>query len=274
LSEAAGAAELAFGAWAPTALQRAIIAASRGSFLRRGLYRKRIAPLLMALRSGPIDATLGQARFRFDLRDNTTDSSALLNPGYDAEEIAFLAGAAAGGIFLDIGANTGFYALTMAQRLGSGGRVVAIEPEPRALARLTFNVALNPDLRIDIVPLAVGASAGTVRFRTFANLGYGHIDSDGDIQVPMMPLVDVLQSRDVHRIGATKIDVEGIEDQVLIPFFDAAPPSFWPRRVVIEHLWRKKWKTDCILRMAALGYREVARQRSNTMLALGKETAA
>lgn len=266
---AAAATELAFGAWAPTAVQRAIITASRGSFLRRGFYRKRIAPLLMALRSGPIDGTLGRARFRFDIRDNTTDSSALLNPGYDAEEIAFLdGGTGPGRVFVDIGANTGFYAIAMAERLGAGSLVLAIEPEPRALARLTFNVALNPELGIDIVPLAVGAAAGSVRFRTFANLGYGHIDAEGDIQVPMMPLFDVLHSRGVPQIDATKIDVEGIEDQVLLPFFDTAPPSHWPKRVVIEHLWREKWKTDCILRMTALGYREVARQRSNTMLML------
>jgi FkbM family methyltransferase len=263
------AAELPFGAWAPTAVQRAVIVAARGSFLRRGFYRKHIAPLLMRLRPGPIDWTTGAARFRFDVRDNTTDSSALLNPGYDAEELAFLAGAGEGSTFVDIGANTGFYAITMAGKLGPRGRVVAIEPEPRALARLTWNVGLNPALRIAVVPTAVGATISSVRFRTFGNLGYGHVDPEGDIAVSMKPFLDVVREQGLAAIDAMKIDVEGFEDQVLIPFFDAAPPELRPRRVVIEHLWRDKWRTDCIARMLSLGYREAARQRSNTMLALG-----
>ena len=56
------------------------------------------------------------------------------------------------------------------------------------------------------------------------------------------------------------------EDRALIPFFKEAPPSLWPRAVVIEHLSRDEWQQDCVADMIARGYREAGRTRSNTLL--------
>ena len=53
---------------------------------------------------------------------------------------------------------------------------------------------------------------------------------------------------------------------MLTGFFREAPPSLWPRAVVIEHLSRNEWQDDCIADMRARGYAETGRTRSNTLL--------
>src|SRR6185312_2212887 len=86
------------------------------------------------------------------------------------------------------------------------------------------------------------------------------------IKVPSLRLQRVLDESGVTKVDALKIDIEGFEDSVLTGFFNEAPPSLWPRAVVIEHLSRNEWQQDCIADMVARGYREVGKTRSNTFL--------
>lgn len=51
-----------------------------------------------------------------------------------------------GDTLVDVGANTGYFALLGAALVGSRGRVVAVEACPRTHERLLTNVALNPEL--------------------------------------------------------------------------------------------------------------------------------
>ena len=58
-------------------------------------------------------------------------------------------------VFIDIGANTGHYALSLAKR--GFTRIIAIEPNPPTLELLNFNVSINDfDEIITIVPLCIG----------------------------------------------------------------------------------------------------------------------
>jgi hypothetical protein len=95
------------------------------------------------------------------------------------------------------------------------------------------------------------------------------IPSTEAIKVPSLRLARILGEAGVSAVDALKIDIEGFEDRALIPFFSEAPPSLWPRAVVIEHLSRDEWQQDCIADMIARGYREVGRTRSNTLLKRG-----
>ncbi len=76
----------------------------------------------------------------------------------------------------------------------------------------------------------------------------------------------ILEEAGVSRVDALKIDVEGFEDRVLTGFFKQAPPSLWPRAVVIEHLSKNEWLEDCIADMRARGYVETGKTRSNTLV--------
>ncbi len=55
-----------------------------------------------------------------------------------------------GGTFVDVGAHWGYFSLMMAEHVGSRGRVVAVEADPRIYAILERNVGLNdlPQVRL------------------------------------------------------------------------------------------------------------------------------
>lgn len=259
-----------YGAHAPTRAQAALIALARSTPLRRGAARKSVSRLLTALRPGPIDARFRGAAFRLHLGNSPTEAAMLLNPGYNRFELDRLTQAVrGGGVFVDVGANVGLYALPLARAAGPLGRVFAIEAGPTARARLEANIALNEAANVAVIPQAVGDHTGEVRFnQDAANLGHSHISDAGEIVVPLRPLAEVLSDAGVTRIDGLKIDVEGVEDRVLVPFFAAWPAEHRPRAIVIEHTERLAWADDCLGLCGRLGYREIWKGKGNTLLEL------
>ena len=85
----------------------------------------------------------------------------------------------------------------------------------------------------------------------------------------MRPLLDMIIETRVDHIDALKIDVEGFEDQVLGPFFKAAPKALWPRAIVIEHTSKVQWADDLIGQMQSIGYARKAQNRANALYVLG-----
>ena len=79
------------------------------------------------------------------------------------------------------------------------------------------------------------------------------------------PLLAVVSEAGVTDIDALKIDVEGAEDIVLVPFFRDAPPSLWPRLIVIEDS-SAEWSTDLFVLLEAKGYAVSSRSKQNVML--------
>ena len=261
-----------FGAFAPTRAQAAIISLARRSRLKRGAFRPMLSRLVNLLRAGPVDAPYQGASFRFYHQASATERGALFNPDYNIEELDFLrAHTAGGGIFVDVGANVGTYALPLARHVGASGKVIAIEPHPVTHARLRFNRDASGCAQVTLVAAAAGPSDGELLIETDGdNLGASHIVSgqsaDNAIRVPALRLLRILSEAGVSQVDALKIDVEGFEDRVLTGFFRDAPASLWPRAVVIEHLSRNEWLEDCIADMRARGYAETGRTRSNTLL--------
>jgi len=264
-----------FGRLAPNAAQAALIRLARRTGLKRGAFRPTLSRLLNLLRSGPLDVNYQGAAFRFHHQGSATERGALLNPDYNIEELQFLrAYVRAGGVFVDVGANVGTYALALARDVGATGRVVAIEPHPVTYARLAFNAAASGFDQVKLVQAAAGSEDGELLIETDGdNLGASHIVSGNAsgkaIRVPALRLLRILQEAAVARVDALKIDVEGFEDRVLIPFFKQAPKTLWPRAVVIEHLSNDEWQNDCIADMLSRGYAVSGRTRSNTMLISG-----
>jgi FkbM family methyltransferase len=264
-----------FGAFAPNAAQAAIIRLAQRSRLKRGAFRPMLSRLVNLLRAGPVDVQYQGASFRFYHQASATERGALFNPDYNVEELDFLrAHAPAGGVFVDVGANVGTYAMVLARQVGATGRVIAIEPHPVTHARLEFNCAASGYTQVTLVAAAAGPSDGELMIETDGdNLGASHIVS-GDpagnaIKVPSLRLQRILADAGVDHVDALKIDVEGFEDRVLTGFFEQAPPSLWPGAVVIEHLSRNEWLKDCIADMRARGYAETGKTRSNTLLVRG-----
>jgi FkbM family methyltransferase len=261
-----------FGAFAPNAAQAAIIRLAHGSRLKRGAFRPMLSRLVNLLRDGPVDVPYQGASFRFYHQFSATERGALFNPDYNLDELDFLRGhAPAGGVFVDVGANVGTYAMPLARHVGSAGKVIAIEPHPVTFARLAFNRTASGLNQTTLIAAAASDSDGELLIETDGgNLGASHIVTSAAtanaVKVPALRLQRILHEAGVAKVDALKIDVEGFEDRVLIGFFADAPQALWPRAVVIEHLSRDEWQQDCIADMIARGYRETGRNRSNTFL--------
>jgi FkbM family methyltransferase len=264
-----------FGALAPNAAQTAVIALAQRTRLKRGAFRPMLSRLVNLLRAGPVDVAYQGASFRFYHQASATERGALFNPDYNLEELQFLRKhTPAGGVFVDVGANVGTYAMVLARHVGANGKVIAVEPHPVTFARLSFNNAASGFTQVNLVAAAAGPADGELMIETDGdNLGASHIVTGSAardaIKVPSWRLQRILGDAAVAKVDALKIDVEGFEDRVLTGFFKEARQALWPRAVVIEHLSRDEWQADCIADMLARGYVEAGRTRSNTLLLRG-----
>jgi FkbM family methyltransferase len=260
-----------FGAFAPSRAQASIISLAQRSWLKRGAFRPMLSRLLDVLQAGPVDTQYQGASFRFYHQASATERGALFNPSYNLKELNFLrAHTPRAGVFVDVGANVGTYAVVLARHVSESGKVIAIEPHPVIHARLAFNRVASGATQVDLVAAAAGAADGELMIETGDNLGASHVvdgrPSGNAIKVASLRLQRILDDAGVSHIDTLKIDVEGYEDRILIDFFNQAPPSLWPGAVVIEHLSRHEWLDDCIADMLRRGYAKAGKTRSNTLL--------
>ena len=272
------------GARAPGAFDRAVIALTSrlpdnwlGLRLAIGLRR------LVTMRL-PDDAGLDVERFglrmRLHPRRNACEKGLLFTPQfYEARErqelAARIAKAAAAGrpfVFVDIGANVGLFSLFVASCAGNNARILAVEPERENLRRLRFNIDANPGLPIRVLALALGEREGSVALEVHPSDRGGtrtrplpDSAKASGIVVECKTLAQVLAQENVQRIDALKIDVEGAEDAILLPFFQAAPKSLWPRLLIVEDT-HELWRADLFAELQARGYSVTARSKLNAMM--------
>ncbi|MCC2097946.1 MAG: FkbM family methyltransferase [Hyphomicrobiales bacterium] len=258
-----------YGAYAPDAVTRLVVALARHTPLGRGGARTKIRDFLRARCDGPVDGKLFGLPVRCYFDENRCEWKAYLKPSmFDPQERAMVARyiAKANAVFLDIGANIGVHSLA-ASRVGwPDATILAFEPHPVTYGRLAFNVAQCGHPGVQAVQVALSDRDG------FAVLGGADLSlrslalgGDGP-QVRTRPLIDVLDDFGIAHIDAMKIDVEGHEDSVLKHFLDAAPDALVPRLVIIEHLGRHVWSFDCIEALQARGMRVAATAGNNTFL--------
>lgn len=124
----------------------------------------------------------------------------------------------AGDVVLDIGANYGVYALTLATRVQPGGSVQAFEPGIEALRQLRHNSEeLNAQLPISIWPIALSDEKKTMALyhlgapTTFTLAGTGDETSES---VEALTLDEWVTTQCLDRVDIIKIDVEGHEPKV------------------------------------------------------------
>lgn len=120
-------------------------------------------------------------------------------------------------VVIDIGANVGALTLLLAT-LVPQGKVIAIEPGPTTFARLTANVALNPALqtRVDTYAIGLADQPGELFWQEDANVpgNAGLLASEGK-RVSVNTLDQFVQARALQRLDFVKIDVEGMEYEVI-----------------------------------------------------------
>lgn len=121
------------------------------------------------------------------------------------------------GTFVDIGAHIGKFTLLVAKRVGSKGRVIAIEPEKDNFIMLKRNIEANQLDNVLSLNVACFSEDTTTRLYVSDESG-GHslkeLGSDYQI-VRACKLDSLVQELGLHGITAIKIDVEDTEINVL-----------------------------------------------------------
>jgi FkbM family methyltransferase len=136
------------------------------------------------------------------------------------------------GVFaLDCGANIGVHTIEWARQMSGWGSVLAIEAQERIFYALAGNIALNNCFNAKAMHCAVAAADGTLRIpdpdylspASFGSLELKHNDTTEfigqtiDYAGPNMPEIKCIavDSLGLTRLDLMKIDVEGMEEEVL-----------------------------------------------------------
>jgi FkbM family methyltransferase len=170
LAELCAATVLALPAFEP-AFVRASRALSRHSKLFGGLYWFAQESLIARLRG-----TDGRWRavdvrglsLSLDIADATGRYPYFYGQPYEEPVTdAILETLTAGDVFVDVGANIGYFATLAACRIGERGRVIAFEPHDEARTAMRAMLARNRVLdAVEIVPMAVTECDGVVTLHT------------------------------------------------------------------------------------------------------------
>lgn len=129
----------------------------------------------------------------------------------------------AGDVCIDIGANLGYYARTLARLAGPAGRVFAVEPVPPILCVLRRNLRNCPN--VTILPCALGREERTVTMANDSVRATGYFGTgqnfvkergeaaDAEFTAPMRRGSELFAS--LERLDFIKCDIEGYECVVM-----------------------------------------------------------
>jgi FkbM family methyltransferase len=218
--------------------------------LHRGkgvLLRRVLLPIL-----GPdatVDAPLppgGVVRLR---AQETLGWAWLIYGAFEAAELSYCgAVASSGGWVLDVGSNVGMFAVSVAQRVVPGARVLAFEPLPGNVERLRANVARSSLENVDIVALAAAESPGEAELLNADDAAYAGLVTSVEegrrgtiVRVPVATIDAVWRERDRPPVSLMKLDIEGGELGALrgsVALLEASRPVLMVEAATASHLER------------------------------------
>lgn len=211
-----------------------------------------------------VTADVGNLRFRVKLHDFVSMEIATNGEWEPSLTKAILGRLTKGGVFLDIGANLGWFTLNAAARyreLG-GGQVLGFEPHPVIYPQLVRAIGESALTEYATVhPFALGDARGTVGMASDnANLAGSFIERDkklgGIASVLMVRFDEVFQIN--PKVDCIKLDIEGAE-----PIFVRGAQQFFSRQrpPVYSEIHHSKIKAvskctpeEYIAAMEGLGY--------------------
>jgi FkbM family methyltransferase len=133
-------------------------------------------------------------------------------------------------VVVDAGANFGAFSLGLVMSVGPGGKIHAFEPQRVLFNMLAGSIALNSHLNVYCYHVALGDHDGALeipQFDYFSPLNFGSIEFSREQGEPLtqerghdpakvdyVPLAKLDRFK-FERLDLLKIDVEGMENQVL-----------------------------------------------------------
>jgi FkbM family methyltransferase len=169
---------------------------------------------------------LGSQYFQCDLRDRIM-REVCLTGRYEPQETALLQQILRPGMtVVDVGANWGYFTLCAAHLVGSTGRVVSIEVDPRACRTLKANIERNALQTVTVLEMAASDTTGVLRLHEYedgandsGNFGLNSANTSAtprrQFEAPASPIDDVLDKAGIEQVDVLKMDIEGAEGRAL-----------------------------------------------------------
>jgi FkbM family methyltransferase len=177
-----------------------------------------IAAKLFAPKGGILEGHVGIYRVLFDFH-NLLQRQMYFELYEQPETQLIHAVLDTGDVFLDVGANIGYYSLLASQIVGAHGQVHAFEPIPQNVVALRRTMLLNGITNIVVNQLAVGARPGSldlfVSDHEAGSSGWASIVPSRRrskvVTVERTAIDHYLRSRSISQVSLVKLDIEGGE---------------------------------------------------------------
>jgi FkbM family methyltransferase len=263
-----------FGHYEPNVIIKTIILITRN--IGRNWFSKRmiffLRKIVILVSDDCIDTELFNAKLRLYTKGNVSEKRALFSPQiFEKEERDFISSKCNDhSIFIDIGSNIGLYSFSVGSvyKTFKNTKIYSIEPHPFLFQRLKYNASLNMDIPIYPREIALMDKSGKFKLDTpNENLGQGKISHSGQHEVIAKSLIDFVNDESIESIAAIKIDVEGNEENIIIPFLDIAEKKLLPLIIILEKN-DDAWKTDLLKKLKYKGYIVKQKTRMNYILEL------
>ena len=169
-------------------------------------------------------AEMGGFTFKCDLRD-AISREVCFTGRYEPQETSLIQSILQHGMtFVDVGANWGYFTLLAAHLVGSGGRVVSLEPDPRLFPILRENIIRNHLEQVIALQVAAASENGVLSLAGYSetgnNFGVSRIVSKGELgctfDVAARPLDELFDELGLQTIDLLKMDIEGFEGFALL----------------------------------------------------------
>ncbi|QPP10728.1 FkbM family methyltransferase [Streptomyces bathyalis] len=123
-----------------------------------------------------------------------------------------------GDVFVDVGANIGYFSVLGSSLVGPSGSVVAVEASPAFHRRLLQHANMNRCSNLRAVHAAVSDQDETLKFIQASSRNTGATSTvpysgpaESEFEVDAHPLTQLLSEGEIERARVIKIDVEGAE---------------------------------------------------------------
>jgi len=158
---------------------------------------------------------------RFCIRKGSDDLYSVLPYREGDAHDAILSPLSEGDVFVDVGANVGYYSILASKRVGSLGHVIAIEPFPGTVEQLKRNINANRAYNVEVIKAAVWSESGKKVALKFAKGFWGQVKVDTEaetindryISVSTRCIDDICRA--YPYIKVLKLDIEGAEYEAL-----------------------------------------------------------
>jgi methyltransferase, FkbM family len=128
-----------------------------------------------------------------------------------------------GGIFIDLGANEGYFSVLASGLVGPHGAVIAVEPQSRLQSVIQANLSLNNCYNVRLIQTVVSGATGSVEIQLAPEVNTGGTSLFKNTKysletesVQSLTLADFLARTGAERCDLMKVDVEGAEYDIFM----------------------------------------------------------